>query len=411
MDKKFECLIHARASSLDELPSPFLNRFEKYRLSIKDVLAASWARFPGMNTVMRQSRRQTEKIIQQFGQTNGRFGWLFQSRTADSVFLTMLPPWSNAVDEIPLFKPATTDFTEMVSLFVTSYTSMREVHAQAQYAIGVARKILSKHECNCLEECLNGSVDPQDIAFAFNKVLNSDSSETLPAILTTVIQMTVSRCALSTLIQLAPPELVYVRRYGNNLPRSSTSNTKSHCWAPIGRMFLPPELVAEYFGLEHFSLQRLIKNRADGDLMIVHTRSTQEIHRLPSLPADRCATTKNGFCDIDVIMELVHENPDEIVIEHLERLRSETALRNSLTNWTHHRTRHTFVLLVDMNKEKAVKGVNFVRSLAEQIVSSTKKSFVLVLHYSPSSAIDARLYPALFIGGWQQFFFGHNRNV
>lgn len=122
------------------------------------------------------------------------------------------------------------------------------------------------------------------------------------------------------------------------------------------------------------------------------------------MPANRCSTSSNREIRTEIIAELVHDNTDEIVVEHLERLRSEAVLQDSLTTWTRHRGKHTYVLLVDMNKEKAAKKVNFVRSLAEQVIDSAEKHFVLVLHYSPSSAIDSRLYPALTIGGWKQVF-------
>lgn len=40
----------------------------------------------------------------------------------------------------------------------------------------------------------------------------------------------------------------------------------------------------------------------------------------------------------------------------------------------------------------------------QQIGDKAGKSFTLLLHYSPSSSIQARCYPALFLGGWEHIF-------
>lgn len=50
-------------------------------------------------------------------------------------------------------------------------------------------------------------------------------------------------------------------------------------------------------------------------------------------------------------------------------------------------------------------SANFIRMCVEQHVSEgTGKSFTLLLHYSPSSSLQSRCYPALFLGGWEHVF-------
>ena len=39
VDQKFQCVVVVRESEIDQTPAPFLNRFEKYRLTHKEVLA------------------------------------------------------------------------------------------------------------------------------------------------------------------------------------------------------------------------------------------------------------------------------------------------------------------------------------------------------------------------------------
>ncbi len=44
--KDFECIVVVKESDLDNVPQPFLNRFEKYRLSHEIVLEASLTSLP-----------------------------------------------------------------------------------------------------------------------------------------------------------------------------------------------------------------------------------------------------------------------------------------------------------------------------------------------------------------------------
>lgn len=142
MNKNFECLVHVGLSTLDELPAPFLNRFEKYRLCVKDVLSLGWLQSPGLNIIMNKSRVETERMLRQFGRTNGRFGWLFQDRTVDSVFLAMLPSCTNSASERQLFRSTTNNFLEMTCEFVASYTSLHHIKSQLQHAVNVSHETL-----------------------------------------------------------------------------------------------------------------------------------------------------------------------------------------------------------------------------------------------------------------------------
>jgi hypothetical protein len=51
------------------------------------------------------------------------------------------------------------------------------------------------------------------------------------------------------------------------------------------------------------------------------------------------------------------------------------------------------------------RKVNYIRMCVEQQIAGIEgKSFLLLLHYSPSSTVQARCYPALFLGGWEHVF-------
>jgi hypothetical protein len=122
---------------------------------------------------------------------------------------------------------------------------------------------------------------------------------------------------------------------------------------------LPPDIVHEYFeNQEHFSLKRLLarsttKNSDHPTLTVVHTRSDQFIHGIPSLPADRGISSEDSET-IEIVLNLVHDRPHAVVIENLARLRSEASVRGAIQAWAKHDTRNLFLFLVDMSQEHSL---------------------------------------------------------
>jgi hypothetical protein len=161
--------------------------------------------------------------------------------------------------------------------------------------------------------------------------------------------------------------------------------------------------VKEYFEQEHFALRHLLRIHANRtNMLIVHTRTDQLIRGLPSLPCRR----HDSPADYRVIEGITGLDPRTLVLQHVEKLRTESAIRAEVTEWTKSPSRQTLLLIIDMSKEGSKDHVNFVRCLLEQLMSDCvahggKKSAVLIVHYSPTSAES---YPALFLDGCEHVF-------
>lgn len=84
--------------------------------------------------------------------------------------------------------------------------------------------------------------------------------------------------------------------------------------------------------------------------MVIHTRSEQYIHSIPSLQPERSVSSDNGSA-LETVVRLVHSDPHVVAIEHLSRLKSECDVRASLQSWVQNDSRHLFLLLVDMNQD------------------------------------------------------------
>jgi hypothetical protein len=89
----------------------------------------------------------------------------------------------------------------------------------------------------------------------------------------------------------------------------------------------------------------------------VHTRSENLIHTIPCLSADR---TSDNVDVLETVRKLVHNNPELLVIENLNRTRSEGTMRASIQAWVNHQSRKLYLVLVDMSQDGAFDRGTFM---------------------------------------------------
>ena len=64
VDPKFQCVVVVRESELHQTPAPFLNRFEKYRLTHKEVLLTVKQRFsPCVNILLDKAYAKVASLL------------------------------------------------------------------------------------------------------------------------------------------------------------------------------------------------------------------------------------------------------------------------------------------------------------------------------------------------------------
>ena len=139
-------------------------------------------------------------------------------------------------------------------------------------------------------------------------------------------------------------------------------------------------------------------------MTVVCTRSSACIHSIPTYAANKTVNLEHPGA-VDRLRCLVHEKVDDLVVEHLSILKSEAMLSSTIDSWTKDERKKILLLLVDMSSSSAFERTNYTRMCVEQRLRETEeKSFILLLHYPPSSAHRQLCYPALFLGGWEHFF-------
>jgi ATPase family associated with various cellular activities (AAA) len=385
----FECAVHVRESQLNLMPAPFLNRFEKYTLGTNDVLKAGWSRLGKLAIVFGRARARASHLLAKVpGSERGMFGYV-DGQTLDSLFIDLLPEGAlmsaESVTPFPANASAPECFADCLVEFLGVVTSLRLSASEVELDIGLAR--------SCLPQELRDILVHMSSERQFDATLVRESLQslvqvdlecgTMAEICSVLIQMVVTRVVVTRVMQIATPEAVY-----------------------LGSKELPSELVSAYFSKEHFNLRRVIEQSTCTSAttkVILYARSEASIRSIPGYSLTHsCPLDAEG---LDKIKELVHGNVDEIFIEHLSTLRSETMLRTSIETWIKDDGRKIFLLIVDMGAADSVDHVNFARTFMEQRLPKDKgKVFVMLLHHPPSVANRGSCYPALFLQGWNHVF-------
>jgi len=382
----FQCIVHVRTSEIDDVPAPFLNRFEKFRLSVSDVFDSGWGRMPGMIKIMRNARARVADLCSLLGE-NGIFGWV-EMQTLDSIFVDMLPK-IGIQDCTIVPSQSNRSFLSCVLDFICRVTSLPANEKELDVIVNSALKYLSLADSALLESLLDSAlrIDHQNMNGAFDTIVRGGKDTSLSRIIGINVQMFVTRAASFRIMMLATPEAVFA------------------C-----RNVLPSDIIEEYFRQEHFSLKSLLVrlatvsdcNAGCPSLQVVYTRTDSFVHSLPSLPADYIATPGINY---EIVKKLVCKEVSLVLIEHLLLLKNEASIRSAVDNWAVHPCKLIFLLVVDMNDQHSTNRVNFVRSLVEQrALDLRRKIFVLLLHYPPASSHRKLCYPALFLGRWKHVF-------
>jgi ATPase family associated with various cellular activities (AAA) len=368
VQSSFECIVHVRESRLLEVPAPFLNRFEKYRLSLNDVLVTSWARFGRFSCVVSGAMRRTSDIIAAVQGKSITLCWLNSPHTLESVFVSMLPYldcriWNADDDLLAIeFDSSLNGLSEHLAFVLGKITSLKNASHHLSECLRLAQTVFSADVIELLFTVIQDENATVNLRFACNALLSQPAATgefSVSDYLAVLAQMCLTRIATFRLIQLATPESIFANRFvmyyvlsysKSNLPFIEAANILARFF----RNELPSELIEEYFRQPHFSLLQFLSSMSPREnelkLTIVHTRSDHLIHMIPCLAADRASDDPEV---IDSVRKLILHCPEVLVVENLNRISSERAIRTSLEAWISHESRDLYLMFVDMNQEES----------------------------------------------------------
>lgn len=373
----FQCVVHVSTKELPLLPAPFLNRFEKFRLSPKAVLQFKLKEPTFLKCVITRCKDQVEA----FASVLELCGYV-PSQTVETSILEMLSKAaSTSVPSVDRLSEESKTFAEHFIAFALTHLQCDLSPRDFESIVEYGKLYFRFSESEALSELLekNGITSTKD---AFEDcIYNRHSSSMVSTLIEMLSELVISRKLIFKLLELATPEEIFAKRE-----------------------ILPQEIVAEYFNQSHFGIEALLqemKSMPDNqsNRYIVHTRSDVDILRIPRLCAGEKSPEK-----LNMAKKYFEESTDSMIVDHLDMMRDESSLRVAIESWSENSKIDSFLLFVDMNNQAAFEMVNFARCCFDQISPMTDKYLVLILHYPPTAFKSSSFYPSLFVGGWNHSY-------
>ena len=212
----FECIVHVRAKELDEMPAPFMNRFEKYSLSIKDVIEWGLEQSRWSTNLFDLARQKTQSFIETLGES-GLLGC--DDQTVDSLLAEFVPFGVDHTDRkdtspsrssVASFEQHLCDFLQDSFGTATAATATK---ASATAIVDLAKKHFRSTDGEALRQVLDGRVPADSIGESFQSVFDPNSgSSTLSSLCRRIVLMFMVQTMTTKLLQITKPEVLYAKR-------------------------------------------------------------------------------------------------------------------------------------------------------------------------------------------------------
>lgn len=209
----FQCIVHVQSSQLEDVPAPYLNRFEKFQLSISDILSWQIAKLPcGISFILINALSECEEFLSKLG---NRSIWSSSpTDTLKSIFISMIPR-----DTKQIYGVATVHSGKSTSSIALRFL-------KHWLTIDISEEDISQAICIALEEL--GGIDnielrkvlqegcqlESQLEQSFLDLANSASIPESPILrsLESVVRISIVRFSIIKLLQVALPEDVFMQR-------------------------------------------------------------------------------------------------------------------------------------------------------------------------------------------------------
>jgi len=373
--QSFQSVVHMRLSELRYAPAPFLHRFEKYRLSHRNLLDAHVAEYPSrfrsfVSKVLAKLHSLVECI-----ESLSLYGYKAQ-QTLESILLYSVSTLGSNFCNV------------LTPAFATSIASAAAAELQA--------------DPEALALLQDGVQEiGESVREAMHFLLSSNESGSATSRLAVAITgQWLLQTSVSRLIQVCTPERLYKHR-----------------------AVVPFEMLDTYFRCqEHFSLKRLLQGMVStrtAQRMVVYTRTTASLLSLPAhgleSSEDESSASEMHLLEALICEPFSLELPDgenEIItladfsLCPLSLLTTQEALLACLRSFrSAASSKRVLLFFIDM-AETPTSRVNFVRSKVDELCSdmASNKSIVVIMHFPASNVYVLPCYDTTFCDQWQPVF-------
>ena len=202
----FQCIVHVQANQLEDIPAPFLNRFEKFQLSVGELLSFQLSRLPdGIAGILSSVLRECEGFLADVGDDS-----IWSSSPDDtlkSIFISMIPPDIDSHLSICNNITSEMSISHHVLRLLKGHLSVDISIKDVEQAIAASLSELRGSDGMELRRVLD--MDGVDEGLLTNEV--SDSSP-LSRSLNSIAHYALLRYAILKLLQVARPEAMFLQR-------------------------------------------------------------------------------------------------------------------------------------------------------------------------------------------------------
>ena len=199
------------------IPAPFLNRFEKYRLTLKHVSASAWSKFHRFSDIVISAKRRVAQIIATFKVGIDLLCWVIDSHTLESIFIDMLPGQDNfAWDDISGFEAGCfpVGIKSTIIVLLEKLTSLRDLENHVDVCIQLAQSVFPVDIVSALENVFHEYNDNGAMIafFSTNDSTSKFEDNALFIAVYGILQMIITRVAIFRVVQLCSPEAIFINR-------------------------------------------------------------------------------------------------------------------------------------------------------------------------------------------------------
>jgi hypothetical protein len=207
----FHCIVHIRLSDLHTLPAPFLNRFEKYRLSVCSVLDH---KVTGSRFLTRIINRSVEyvKHFSSMMESRNICGYS-KDNTIESFYLNLIQNINIKNDYGEGFLSPTTFLgllIDFVNIILPIGVRLEEITA----IMDLASECLPLEQVQTLQEVLSKTVieNPNKIKTHFHRVIVGNPDTLLAQVIENIIEMIITKRAINAILAIATPDAIFTKR-------------------------------------------------------------------------------------------------------------------------------------------------------------------------------------------------------
>ena len=208
----FHCVVQVRHADLCALPAPFLNRFEKFRLSVISALHHKM-KSCGFRKTINQCIENVKSFVDKIGKEN--ICGYSDGNTIESFFLDFIT--ANGATEdgwITNFDDSPNNFvghlTKFLNTFVSSLITLDEVANVANQAL----KCIPKDQAIALKELLSKTsiCNISNLRQSFHDLISGQRQNLISTIVESLIQMILSRRGIAVILALVTPDAIFMKR-------------------------------------------------------------------------------------------------------------------------------------------------------------------------------------------------------